>query len=139
MILLPLITQKMKMSRFYSNENLPLEIVKSLRKFGHDVLTSVEAGQANQGIPDNEVLTYAAFENRILITLNREDFIKLHRSGINHNGIIICKDDRDYSGQAQTLQNYLQKQTLNLSNCLIRIQKQNQPKLANQIFIVRRL
>jgi hypothetical protein len=52
MILLPLITQKMKMSRFYSNENLPLEIVKSLRKFGHDVLTSVEAGQANQGIPD---------------------------------------------------------------------------------------
>ena len=127
------------MSRFYSNENLPLEIVKSLRKFGHDVLTSVEAGQANQGIPDNEVLTYAASENRILITLNREDFIKLHHSGINHNGIIICKDDRDYSGQAQTLQNYLQKQTLNLSNCLIRIQKQNQPKLANQIFIVRRL
>ena len=127
------------MSRFYSNEKLPLEIVKSLRKFGHDVLTSVEAGQANQGIPDNEVLTYAASENRILITLNSEDFIKLHRSGINHNGIIICKDDRDYSGQAQTLQNYLQKQTLNLSNCLIRIQKQNQPKLANQIFIVRRL
>ena len=60
MILLPLITQKMKMSRFYSNENLPLEIVKSLRKFGHDVLTSVEAGQANQGIPDNEVLTLTA-------------------------------------------------------------------------------
>lgn len=129
----------MKMSRFYSNENLPLEIVKSLRKFGYDVLTSVEAGQANQGIPDNEVLNYAASDNRILITLNREDFIKLHRSGINYNGIIICKDDRDYSGQAQTLQNYLQKQTLNLNNCLIRIQKQNQPKLANQIFIVRRL
>ncbi|MFM7755098.1 MAG: DUF5615 family PIN-like protein, partial [Cyanobium sp.] len=65
----------------------------------HDVLTSLEAGNANQGIPDNEVLAYATSENRILITLNREDFIKLHRSGIDHAGIIICKDDRDYLGQ----------------------------------------
>ncbi|MFM7580104.1 MAG: DUF5615 family PIN-like protein [Microcystaceae cyanobacterium] len=125
------------MAKFYSNENFPLEIVRFLRNFDHDILTSLEAGRANQSIPDNEVLAYATAENRILITLNRDDFIKLHRSGIDHAGIIICKEDRDYFGQAQARQDYLQQQTSSLNNCLIRVQKQNQPNLAQQRFIVR--
>jgi hypothetical protein len=37
-------------------------------------------------------------------------FIALHGSGISHNGIIICKTDRDYVGQAQTLHAYLQEE-----------------------------
>ncbi|MFB2836343.1 DUF5615 family PIN-like protein [Floridanema evergladense] len=43
------------MMRFYSNENFPLEMVKALRNFGYDVLTSYESGRANQGISDDEV------------------------------------------------------------------------------------
>jgi Domain of unknown function (DUF5615) len=42
--------------QFYSNENFPLVMVKLLRAEGYDVLTSYEAGQANQGIPDHRVL-----------------------------------------------------------------------------------
>jgi len=50
------------MTRLYSNENFPLDMVIELRKLGHDVLTSYEAGQANQGIPDIEVLAFAIRE-----------------------------------------------------------------------------
>ncbi|MEH2302705.1 MAG: DUF5615 family PIN-like protein [Nostoc sp.] len=44
-------------------------------------MTSYEAGQANQGIPDEDVLTFATQNERAVITLNRDDFITLHSSG----------------------------------------------------------
>ena len=125
------------MARFYSNENFAIDIVQILRNYGHDVLTSCEAGQANQSIPDPEVLKFATNQNRILITFNRDDFIELHRSGIKHSGVIICKDDRDYLGQAKFINEFLQSQTTELSDRLIRIQKQNQPKSSTPVFIIR--
>ncbi len=126
------------MARFYSNENFAIDIVQILRSYGHDVLTSYEAGQANQGIPDLEVLIFATNQNRVLMTFNRDDFIELHRSGINHSGIIVCKDDRDYEGQAKFVNDFLQSQTTELSDRLIRIQKQNQPKSSKPVFIIRK-
>lgn len=48
------------MASFYTNENFPIRVVQHLREMGHDVLTSHEAGKANQRIPDHEVLAYAA-------------------------------------------------------------------------------
>ena len=57
------------MARLYSNENFAIDIVQILRDYGHDVLTSYEAEQANQGIPDPEVLKFATNQNRILLTL----------------------------------------------------------------------
>ena len=44
------------MLNLYSNENLSIDLVEILRELNYDVLTSYQAGQANQGIPDNEVL-----------------------------------------------------------------------------------
>jgi predicted nuclease of predicted toxin-antitoxin system len=133
----------MMMVKLYSNENFPMDIVRELRQLGYDVLTSYEAGQANQGIPDEEVLIFATQNQRIVITLNRDDFIALHNSGIAHNGIIICKTDRDYLGQTQTLHAYLQdikSQSLTwaiaLQNRLIRVKKQNQPKSSRQVFVI---
>ena len=76
------------MVKLYSNENFPMDIMMELRRLGYDVLTSYDAGQANQGIPDEDVLTFATQQERVVITLNRDDFITLHRSGISHNGII---------------------------------------------------
>lgn len=67
-------------------------MVLALRELGYGVLTSYDAGQANQGIPDDQVLTFAQQQNRTVITLNRDDFLKLHRSGIQHSGIIINDD-----------------------------------------------
>ena len=125
----------MKSFRLYSNENFALDMVYMLRILGYKVTTSYDAGQANQGISDNQVLNYATQNNFVVITFNRDDFIELHNSGLKHAGIIICKTDRDYQGQIQTLHEYLQTQD-SLNNRLIRVKKQNQKGSSKQIFVV---
>jgi len=68
-------------------------IPKLLRDLGHDVLTTQEAEQANQRIPDEEVLAFAVDDNRAVLTINRSDFIRLHNLQPNHTGIIVCTED----------------------------------------------
>jgi predicted nuclease of predicted toxin-antitoxin system len=91
------------MARLYSNENFPRQIVLALRARGHDVLTILEAGLANQEIPDAEVLAYASREGRAVLTLNRRDFIRLHRQRPDHAGIIVCAQDPDVDAQAERI------------------------------------
>ena len=91
------------MASFYSNENFPLPVVTHLRELGHDVLTSHEAGNSNQKIPDDQVLAFATGQNRTVLTLNRRDFRKLHRSNPTHAGIVTCTADLDYVGQAERI------------------------------------
>jgi predicted nuclease of predicted toxin-antitoxin system len=119
---------------FYSNENFALGMVKILRKLGHTVITSYDAGQANQKKSDNEVLDFATRNNLAVITFNREDFIELHNNGIQHSGIIICKDSRDYQGQIEFLHNYLQTQA-SLINRLVRIKKQQKKGFSQPVFV----
>jgi len=38
----------------------PLQVGAELRRLGHDVLTSLDAGKANSAVPDAEVLAFAA-------------------------------------------------------------------------------
>jgi predicted nuclease of predicted toxin-antitoxin system len=125
------------MTSLYSNENLSIDLVEKIREFGHDVLTSYQAGQANQGIPDDDVFAYATANQRSVVTFNRDDFVALHRRGINHAGIIICKDDRDYLGQAQALELFLSAQASSLHNRLIRVLRQNQPGNSQKLFIIK--
>jgi predicted nuclease of predicted toxin-antitoxin system len=125
------------MARFYANENLSLGLVRVLRQFNHDILTSLEASNANQGIPDEEVLAYATANNRIVITFNRDDFINLHRCRINHSGIVICKTDRNYQAQGEAINQFFDGFGDNLDNKLIRVLKQNQVKSSSQIFVIR--
>ena len=47
------------MAKFYTNENFSIPVAKELRKFDHDVLTCQEAGNANLGILDDQVLAFA--------------------------------------------------------------------------------
>jgi len=65
-------------AQFYTNENFALQVVVALRRLGHDVVTSLEAGNANTGVPDEDVMQFAASHNRILLTYNRRDFLRLH-------------------------------------------------------------
>ena len=81
-------------------------------------------------------MDYATLNDRSVITFNRDDFVALHRNGVSHAGIIICKDDRDYLGQAQALHDYLETQD-RLHNRLIRVQRQNQPKSSQKLFVIR--
>jgi predicted nuclease of predicted toxin-antitoxin system len=88
------------MVRLYADENFEHPVVKKLREKGYDVLTALEAGNANKGIPDEDVLAFAIAESRAVITLNYNDFKNLHKRDNNHCGIVICistrrKEDRD--------------------------------------------
>jgi uncharacterized protein with PIN domain len=91
------------MACLYADEQFPFEVVQHLRNFGHDVLTVQEAGNANLKIPDNQVLAFASNNQRLVLTLNRKDFKRLHRSDSCHTGIIICTDDSDRFGLAQRI------------------------------------
>ena len=92
------------MARFYSNENMALQVVTELRRLGHDVLTSLDAGKANAAEPDAEVLAVAVAESRIVLSHNRRHFLNLHRPRTtDHWGIVLCTFDPDFSGQAQRI------------------------------------
>ncbi|NLX96938.1 MAG: DUF5615 family PIN-like protein [Rhodopirellula sp.] len=110
------------MARLYANENFPLPVVEALRARGHDVLTTQEAGKANQGIPDEDVLAYATAQSRAVITLNRRDFIRLHHGCADHAGIIVCTADADYIGQGQRIDFEL-RATPHLRRTLIRVSR----------------
>jgi hypothetical protein len=89
---------------FYSNENIALQVVMELRGLGHDVLTSLEAGNANASVPDPEVLAFASARQRILLTHNRRHFLHLHlRRTESHCGIVLCTFDADFIGQAHRI------------------------------------
>jgi len=66
-------------ARLYANENFPLPVVEGLRQFGHDVITIPETGKAEQRTSDEDVLQFAMAEDRAVLTLNRQHFIRLHQ------------------------------------------------------------
>ena len=55
------------MASFYADEQFPFQVVELLRNFEHDVLTVQEAGNANQRIPDDQVLEFAIGQERSIL------------------------------------------------------------------------
>ena len=107
----------------FADKNFPMPSVEVLRGLGHDVQTLLEIGQAGLAIPDDEVLQLSISLNRCLLTLNRKDFIKLHRQSPNHAGIIICKTDADFTALAYRINDCWQEQSIALTNQLLRVQR----------------
>lgn len=93
--------------RLYADENFRQPLINELRKLGYDILTSREAKQDNQGISDQDVLSFATNQNRAVITYNRKDFRQLHRKGLPHYGIILCQENRYDAEYAQLIDNHL--------------------------------
>ena len=110
------------MAAIYANENFPRRVVLELRLLGHDVLTSHEAGRANQMVPDDEVLKFATEQKRAVLTLNRLDFFRLHRSTSGqHAGIIACtRDDENPAAFARRIHAAIAVSTF-LAGQLIRV------------------
>jgi hypothetical protein len=67
------------------------------------VLTIQEAGNVGHGISDEAVLAFAIEHNRAVVTMNRRNFIRLHRQQSDHAGIIVCTQDTDTEGQAERI------------------------------------
>ncbi len=81
------------MIKLYFDEDVPEAIAKALRLRGYDVVTVKEA--ARKGMTDIDQLNYASSENRVILTFNVADFIKIHidfiNKGLSHSGIILSK------------------------------------------------
>ena len=95
------------MAKLYADEDFPYPVVKRLRELGHDVLTSFEAGQANQGFDDANQLAFATNLGRAILTRNRKDYIQLHRRLAYHAGIVSISDDPDFVNQASRIDQML--------------------------------
>jgi Domain of unknown function (DUF5615) len=89
------------MARLYADEHFPREITVRLGELGHDVLTVQKADK--RGLPDENVLAFARETSRAVLTLNRRDFFKLHKTQPDHSGIIVCKDDKDWERLAMNI------------------------------------
>ncbi|NEP56271.1 MAG: hypothetical protein F6K31_04510 [Symploca sp. SIO2G7] len=108
------------MANFYADEQFPLPVVQLLRSFGHNVLTVQEAG--NAGSSDPEVLAFAISQNRAVLTQNRRDFIRLHLQQQNHNGIIVCTNNRDVEALATQINDAIPNEE-DLTGRLIRVNR----------------
>ncbi len=108
------------MAKLYTNENFPLPAVEALRKLGHDVLTIQETGKANRAMTDEDVLAFAHRQKRILLTLNRKHFIRLHQQASDHHGVIVCSFDPNFQAFAERIHGVLAE---NLTGKLVRINR----------------
>ena len=112
------------MANLYANENFPFPAVAELRRLGHDVLTIQETGKADRSTPDEEVLAFSSADVRVLLTLNRKHFIRLHNKHTNHAGIIVCSFDPDFIALASRIHEAIAARA-DLSNQLVRINRPN--------------
>jgi predicted nuclease of predicted toxin-antitoxin system len=89
------------MANLYADEQFPLAVVQLLRTWNHDILTVQESW--NSGISDPDVLAFAINHERVVLTQNRRDFIRLHNRIPDHAGIIICTEDRNLERLAKRI------------------------------------
>lgn len=113
------------MARLYADENFSQRVVELLRAFGHDVITTREAGNAGLGISDPEVLNFATTINRAVLTFNRRDFIRLHTLQPDHTGIIVCTEDLDRDRLATRINQAISTEET-LSGKLVRVNRPQQ-------------
>jgi hypothetical protein len=88
--------------RLYVDEDAAQHaVVEGLRSHGIDVLTVLEAGSSGES--DEEQLTFAAAQGRVIYTLNVADFCRLHTdflaAGRHHSGIIVIPRQRYSVGE----------------------------------------
>ena len=73
----------------FADECVYKSTVDLLRSWGHDVLTTQEAGLA--GKRDEEILAYAVMHERVLITIDMDFSNIRHYPPKSHKGIIVAK------------------------------------------------
>lgn len=111
------------MARLYANENMQKRVVQRLRDFGHDVMTTRDAGRDNRGEPDSEVLAFATREDRIVVTTNRKDFFRLHDAGAEHAGIVVCTHDIDCDRLAAGIHHAVESKSGSWMRQVVRVYK----------------
>ena len=70
---------------FLLDVNASGAVARWLIHMGHDV---VEVGQKNQGMSDNEILSWAVMERRIIVTTDNDFEEMIWRQGKPHCGVL---------------------------------------------------
>ena len=82
--------------RFHLDESVSDAVHRGLKKRGIDSTTSSIANLVSA--PDEAQLQYAIRENRVLVS-HDDDFLVLASTGIDHNGIVYCRNQRGSTGR----------------------------------------
>jgi predicted nuclease of predicted toxin-antitoxin system len=79
--------------RLFLDEDVHTALAAALRKRGHDAVHALE--EKRLGLSDESQLTFAASDNRCLVSFNVGDFVRLHNRWVTesreHAGIIVSK------------------------------------------------
>ena len=110
------------MTRLLADENFPFPVVDALRRFGYNVVTLSDIGMAGKSLTDDAVLKLASDDSRVVLTLNRKHFVRLHKSIADHAGIIVCSLDLDFQGQAERIRTAIGGQS-SMAGQLLRINR----------------
>ena len=116
------------MAAFYTDENVPSELSDAVRALGHDVPTVQADGRASRGIDDPDVLARAIELGRAVITNDRRDYHRLHRTHPHHTGIITYTNDPDRAALALRIHAAVSAHP-DLAGILIRVVCPNPPQL----------
>lgn len=71
--------------KFLADEHIESSIVTGLKLLGIDAISVNEAGIRESD--DEEILNFAKDDYRVIITRD-SDFVKLHKKGVEHSGIV---------------------------------------------------
>ena len=74
--------------RLLADENVEAPVIRQLRAAGHDVLS---VGEALPSIADEDVLAWAAQENRLLLTIDKDFGELVFRHRQPHAGVLLCR------------------------------------------------
>lgn len=79
------------MRLYFDEDSMSRALALAAQRAGFDVLTALDAGM--EGRSDEEQLTFAMDQHRVLVTSNRDDFARLNaqwlRANRHHAGIVI--------------------------------------------------
>ena len=84
----------MSAPKLYLNEHISPDVARAIRARGYDCISTQEAGLL--GVPDDEQMSFAVRDDRVLVTFNIEDFQALHANytegNRSHPGILISTE-----------------------------------------------
>src|SRR4051794_26550112 len=82
--------------RFHLDEHVPHAVADGLRRLGIDVTTSAAAGLL--GAADADHLAFGLIQGRVIFTED-DDFLSLAAAGVEHAGLVYCKQNTRSIGQ----------------------------------------
>ena len=97
--------------RLYTDEHIHIDLARALRERGYDAESCQEADRANQRLPHEAQLAYAARQGWAILTFDVVDYPRLEHTwkavGQKHAGIILAQEITDFGTLLRRVQRHL--------------------------------